>query len=195
MTEEERLLAGQRLVHGGPAARAEQRSWNAGLEERRGPYRQPSSELAIPEGQQALTFEQMARLMATTVQAAVRESREDSITPGLLDDVSTQSSGARGASSYMREKKRFEEKPSDAFLDVQARTRRKIGSAPGSPTKFSSLLKEISFGSHATMKRMFLLLSVMAEAAEIQDHATVRGYIAQGMRWIQLAVEGNQKDP
>ena len=95
LTEEEGIEAGKRELFGSPAEREAQRGFNRATKME---FRDEGVEEEMLEEGVPLTFAQMAKLMATTVSTAVKESREE---PGLLDDSSTKISGAQGAASIL----------------------------------------------------------------------------------------------
>ena len=129
------------------------------------------------------------------VQAAVQEALAVSGAPGILDQsAESNMSGARGAESYAREKRKFDTMPDHSYHDGRNKVRHTLGCREGAPTQFGRMLNELTFGTFNTKKKAAAIFLAMLDAFDLEDVPKARGLAMQALRWLVLDLEA-PRDP
>ena len=81
------------------------------------------------------------------------------------------------------------QRPNNAWLDGQMRSRETLGRAPGEPTKFAGLVTEYPFGSFMTLERAFTAVAAIADAFDQEDVNMARGRTMQALRWLLFSLQ------
>jgi len=128
------------------------------------------------------------------IRMMIQDLLPDRNQPSLTADAGDlDTSGARGAVAYAREKQKFENNPDQVFVDFRNKARRILGRHGSSPTAFSHLMTELPFGTMNNRKRMALVLLTVLDEMEMNNAAMARGLVVQALRWIILDLE-NPRD-
>ena len=129
------------------------------------------------------------------VMAAVQSALAVSGAPGILDTtVESNMSGARGAESYAREKRKFDMSPDDSYNDGRNKVRHTLGCREGAPTQFARMLNELTFGTFNTKKKSAAIFLAILDAFDLEDVPKARGLAMQALRWLVLDLEA-PRDP
>ena len=151
------------------------------------PTQAPKTGVTPVGGSQLVTMDNLRTLMTELTQDRQNQ-------PSLIDTDAIDSSGARGAAAYSKEKTKFETNMDGAWLDFRAKARRMLGRGNSVPTVFRHLITELPFGTMNHRKRTSLMLLLMMDEMKAENYTAVKGYLAQTMRWIVMDLE-NPKDP
>jgi hypothetical protein len=138
-----------------------------------------------------LNVEQLIQMVAAAT-ASLKSSGE--MSDGLLGDVSSSEIGARGASAYAAQEKRFETAPGKIWLDGRERARELLARREGEPTRFASVVQEFPWQTFNTAKRAFSVLAAIGDALENNNVELAKGRTMQGLRWLALSLDC-PKDP
>jgi hypothetical protein len=112
----------------------------------------------------------------------------------LSDNNGGESSGARGAEAYAREKRKFDEDPDHSYLDAKSRVRNMLDRGDSNLTGWIGLLKELPFGTYNTKKKVTCGLLHVLDAFDKNNLPLARGLTTQLLRWMVLDLEA-PKDP